>query len=98
MGQPQKRDVKHTHSMFVDDFKVYQESHKTLKDLSKMIVQESNDTGAFYGVAKCTEIIFESGNMVEGEGLQVLNEITKTMNSEKNEIYKFLGVKQVGNK
>ena len=31
MGQTGKRDVKRTHSLFVDDLKVYQESHKTLK-------------------------------------------------------------------
>ena len=27
MGQPVKRDVKNIHSLFVDDLKVYQESH-----------------------------------------------------------------------
>ena len=31
MGQPEKRDVKRTHSLFVDDLKVYQVNHKTLK-------------------------------------------------------------------
>ena len=46
MGQPRKRDVNCTHSLFVDDLKVYQESHKTLKDVNEMIVQASNDTGA----------------------------------------------------
>ena len=38
MGQSRKRDVKRTHSLFVDDLKVYQESHKTLKDVNEMIV------------------------------------------------------------
>ena len=38
MRQPGKRDVKQTHSLFVDDLKVYQESHKTLNDVNKMIV------------------------------------------------------------
>ena len=69
MGQPGKRDLKHTHSLFVDDLKVYQESHKTLNDVNEMIVQASNDTGACYRVAKCAEIIFERGKMVKGEGL-----------------------------
>ena len=55
--------------MFVDDLKMYQESHKTLKDINKMILQASNDTGACYGVAKCTEIVFERGKIVKGEGL-----------------------------
>ena len=46
MGQPGRRDVKCTHSLFLDDLKVYQESHKTLKDINKMIVKASNDTDA----------------------------------------------------
>ena len=83
-----------THALFVDYFKVYQKSHKTLKDVNKMIVQASNDTGACYGVAKCAEIVFEKWKMVKGEGLQVLNKIMKTMDPEENEIYKFLGVEQ----
>ena len=51
MDQPGKRDAKRTHSLFVDDLKVYQESHKALKDVNEMMVQASNDTGACYGVA-----------------------------------------------
>ena len=58
MGQPRNRDKKRTHSLFVDDLNVYQESHKTLKDVNKMIVQTSNGTGACYGVAKCAKIVF----------------------------------------
>ena len=44
--QPGKKDVKCTHSLFVDDLKVYQEFHKSLKDINEMIVQAINDTGA----------------------------------------------------
>ena len=33
MGQPGKRD----YSLLVDDLKVYQEGHKTLKDVNEMI-------------------------------------------------------------
>ena len=94
MGQPGKRDVKRTHSLLVDDLRLYQENHKTLKDINEMIVHESNDTGACYGVAKCAEVVFERRKMVRGEGLQVLNEKMKTIDSDENEIYKFLGVKQ----
>ena len=92
MEQPGKRDVKRTHSLFVDDSKVYQESHKTLKDVNEMIVKASNDTGACYGVAKYAEIVFERGKMVKGEGLHVLNEGIKTIDPDENEICKFLGV------
>ena len=82
MGQPRKRDVNCTHSLFVDDLKVYQESHKTLKDVNEMIVQASNDTGACYEIAKCAEVVFEKVKIVKIEGLQVLNERVKTIDPD----------------
>lgn len=94
MGEPGNRLVKRTHSLFVDDLKVYQESHETLQVVNEIIVQASHDTGACYGVSKCAEIVFRNGRMVRGEGLQVLNERMKTLNPDENEIYKFLGIEQ----
>ena len=95
MGLPGCRDISRTHSLFVDDLKQYQEIiHETLKDVNEIIVQESHDTGACYGVAKCAEIVFERGKMVRGEGLQVLEERMESMDPDKNEIYKFLGTDQ----
>ena len=88
MGGPGNRVVKRTHSLFVDDLKVYQESHNAF------IVQASHNTGVCYGVSKCAEVIFEHGKMVRGEGLQVLEERMKTMDPNENEIYKFLGIEQ----
>ena len=82
MGQPRKRDVNCTHSLFVDDLKVYQDSHKTLKDVSEMIVQASNDTGACQEVAKCGEVVFEKVKIVKIEGLQVLDERVKTIDPD----------------
>ena len=69
MGQPGKREVRRTHSLFIDDLKVYQESHKILKYVNETLVQEIHDTGACCGVEKCAEIILEKGKMVKGEGL-----------------------------
>jgi len=86
--------VKRTHSLFVDDLKVYQESHNALKVVNEIIVLASRDTGACYGVSKCAEIIFQNGKMTGGEGLQVLEERMKTMNPDENDIYKFLGIEQ----
>ena len=82
MGEPSNRIVKRTHSLFVDDLKVYQESHNALKNANKIIVQASHDTGACYGVSKCAEIIFEHGKMVRGECLQVLDGRMKTMDPD----------------
>ena len=94
MRQPGKKDLKSTHSFFLHDLKVYQESHKTLKDVNEVIVQAINDTGACYRATKCAEVVFERRNMVKGEGLQVLNERMKTIDPDENEICKFLGVEQ----
>ena len=60
--QPGKRDLKHTHSLLV-----YQKSHKILKDVNEMIAKAINDTSACYGVAKCTEVVFERRKMVKRE-------------------------------
>ena len=79
MGEPGKRDVSRTHSLFVDDLKVYQESQNLLKEINEVIVQASLDTGVCYGVSKCAEIVFERGKIVKGEGLQVLQERMKTL-------------------
>ena len=65
---------------------MYHESHKTLKDINEMIVQASNDTGACYGAARCAGVVFETGKMVKGEGLQVLNERMNTIGPDENEI------------
>ena len=39
MGPPGSRDVSRTHSLFVDDLKLYQESHEILRDVNEVIVQ-----------------------------------------------------------
>ena len=95
MREPRNRNVSKTHSLFVDDLKQYQESRKVLKHVKETIVQASHDNGACYGVSKCAEVVFEHRKMVRGEGLPVFDERMKTMDPDKNEIYKFLGVEQV---
>ena len=89
MDQPGNREVKKTHSLFIDDLKVRQESYKFLNDVNETILQVIHYTGAFYGVAKRTEIIFERGKMVIGEELQVLQERMKTMDLDQKEMYTF---------
>ena len=96
MGPPGSRDVSRIHSLFVNDLKVYQESHEILRDVNEVIIQASHDTEACYGVSKCAEIVLERGKMVRGEGLEVLEERMKTMDPDENEIYKFLGERTGG--
>ena len=77
MGQEGERGVKRTHSLFVDDLKVYQENHQKLEVVIEIIVKASMDTGACYEVKKCAEIVFKKGKMVKGIGLAVLEEKMK---------------------
>ena len=79
-------NVSRTHRLFVDDLKVYQESHEILRDVTEVIVQASHDTGARYGVSKCPEIVFERRKMVNGEGLEVLEEQMKAIDPDENEM------------
>ena len=59
-----------------------------------MIVKASMDTGACYGVKKCTEIVLINGKMTKGEGLAVLEDEMEALDPGKNEFYKFLGCEQ----
>lgn len=94
MGPSGNREVVRTHSLFVDDLKVYQENHERLAIANEIIVQASHDTGACYGVKKCAEIVFERGKMVKSEGLDILEERMKALDPETSETYKFLGCEQ----
>ena len=57
-------------------------------------MQASLDTGACYDVKKCAEIVFKRGKMIKGEGLSVIKEKMKALDTEQREIYKFLGCEQ----
>ena len=94
MGPPGNREVIRTHSLFIDDLKVYQENHARLEVANETIVLASLDTGACYGVKKCAEIVFKRGKMIKGEGLSVIEEKMKALNPDQREIYKFLGCEQ----
>ena len=94
MGESGMRNVRRTHSFFIDDLKVYQESHDLLKGINEVIVQASFDSGACYGISQCAEIVFERGKMVEGERLQVLQERMEALDPSQDEMYRFLGVEQ----
>ena len=65
-----------------------------VKECQREIVLDSHKTRACYGVSKCVKTIFEHGKIVRGESLQVLEQRMKTMDSDENIIYKFLGIEQ----
>ena len=94
MGGPGNLIVKRTHSLFVDDLEVCQESNNVLKNVNEIIVQVSYDTGPCFGVPKCAEFIFEHGKIVRAEDLQVLETKMKTMEPDENKIFKFMGIEQ----
>lgn len=94
MGPPGQNNIKRTHSLFIADLKVYQPNYERLKAVNNMIVRASLDTEACYGMKKCAEIIFIRGKVVRGEGLVVLKEKMKALDTDQNEFYKFLGCEQ----
>lgn len=55
-----KREIKRTHSLIIDDLKTYQENHKKLKMANDIIVQATMDSRAIYGVKKRVEINLKS--------------------------------------
>ena len=82
MVQVGKREVKRTYSLFIDNLKVYQESHKISKDVNETIVEASHHTGACYGVAKGAEIVFKRRKMLKNEVLQELQERMETIDPD----------------
>ena len=91
MRRTGEKDVKRTHSLFIDDLKIYQESHKKLEVANEIIVKASMDTVACYGVKKWAEVILSNGKMVKGEELNVLEEQMIAQNPQKNKAGKFSG-------
>ena len=66
MEQREEERVKSTHSLFIDNLKIYQESYQNLKVVNEMIVKASMDIGACYGVRKCAEIVFRKVKLIKG--------------------------------
>ena len=56
---PGNRAFKRTNILFIDDLKVYANSHEKLRMMSEAIVTASSDTGALYAVKKCAEAVFK---------------------------------------
>ena len=50
MAPPGSRNLERTHSLFIDDLKIYQQNHEKLKMVNKSIVKASQDTGVCYRV------------------------------------------------
>ena len=94
IGQRGKKNVKRTHSIFIYDLNIYQDSHQKFEVVNEMFLKASMDTGACYGVKKCADILFRKGNMIKEEEWAVLEKKLDTLDSNKNEIYKFLGCEQ----
>ena len=95
IGLPGCRIVNKTHSLFLDDLKVYQETEEQLELTNEILVQASKDTGARYGVNKCCKAVFKHGKLVESYGLVINDELTNVLMPKENNTYKFLGLEQV---
>ena len=81
-----------THSLFVDNPQIYQESHQKLEVVNEMIMKASMDTGACSDVKIYAGIIFRKGKMIKGEA--ILEDKMNELYPNENEICKYLGCKQ----
>ena len=68
MGQRNEKKIKRMRCLFIDDFKIYQKCHQKLEVVNEIIFKSSMNTGACYGIKKCTENVFRKGT-IKGEGL-----------------------------
>ena len=59
-GETDNRIVKRTNSLFVDDLKIYQESHNALENVKEIIVRANLDT---YLVMECQCVLKSYSNM-----------------------------------
>ena len=64
-GAPDKREIKRTQRLFIDDLKIYQQNHQKLKMANEILLKASIDTGAIYGVKMCAEIVFKNGRIIK---------------------------------
>ena len=85
MGSLGKKQIKRTHSLFIDDLKTYEQNHQKLKMTYEILPQKSMNTGAIYGVKKCAEIVFTNSRIIKGEGSQILQERIKALYPNENE-------------
>ena len=56
MGPPDKKKIKRTHNLFIDDLKTYQQNHQKLKMANEILVQVSMNTGVIYSVKKVLKL------------------------------------------
>ena len=82
MGPPGNRNLKRTHSLFIDDLKLYQQNHWKLKIVNKTIVKTRQDTGESYEVKKCAEISFNREQTPKLDCLNLLVERMKVLDPE----------------
>lgn len=59
--------MKCKHSLLLDDLELYQESHKILKEVNKIIVFANCNTRICYGEAKYAKVVNEKEKSVKNE-------------------------------
>ena len=87
IGPSGNRNLKRTHSLFIDDLKLYQQNHWKLKIVNKTIVKTRQDTGESYEVKKCAEISFNREQTPKLDCLNLLVERMKVLDPEQIKNY-----------
>ena len=74
MGSPNKRTIKLTHLLFVDDLKMYSENMNQAKQQLDIVASFSKDIGMQFGLEKCAYVYIERGKCKQlGENITVNN-------------------------
>ena len=76
MEPPNNKNLKITHSLFINDLIVYQQKHEKMKMVNETIAKAIQDAGECYKVEKCAEIVSNRGLMVKAEALNAFAERT----------------------
>ena len=94
MEAPGNRNESGTHSLFVDDLKQYQVSHKIQNDVNEISYKQVMILELATGYQNVLRLYSNMERLLKEKGLQVLNERINTKDPDENDIYKFLGVEQ----
>ncbi|XP_045463748.1 uncharacterized protein LOC123673305 [Harmonia axyridis] len=87
------RNIKISHQMYIDDLKLYAANEEEMKKLLRIVASFTKTIGMEIGMDKCAVVHVRRGQIREGEGLAVMEDLTIPRLSAQ-EHYKYLGIQQ----
>ena len=91
-----KSQEKINHLMYMDDIKLLVKNEKELETLIQTVRIYCQDTGMELGIEKCTVLVMKSGKRHITEGVELLNQVIRTLGEK--ETYKYLEILEADTK